>query len=184
MKVEFLKSIYRIEDYKPFRLPEVAFAGRSNVGKSSLINTLLNCKIAHTSKKPGKTKAVNFFKVEDRLILVDLPGYGYSAVPKKLKGEWKELIEGYIENSPFLKMVFILVDAKRGIEEEEKQLMEWLEYLKRPFTIVFTKIDKLSKNEVAQLKKEMEDKNPIFFSSLTKVGKKEIFSKLKELQCL
>lgn len=183
MKVEFVRSIYNIEDYKYINLPEVAFAGRSNAGKSSLINTLFNSKIAHTSKKPGKTKCINFFKIEDRFVVADLPGYGYAAVSKKMQNDWKDLIETYITQSKLLKMVFILVEAKRGLEFEETQLIDWLNYLNKPFTLVFTKIDKIGKNELALVKKSVKEYAPIFFSSKTKEGRKELISVLKGLQC-
>ncbi|GAB4440367.1 MAG: ribosome biogenesis GTP-binding protein YihA/YsxC [bacterium] len=183
MKVEFLKSVYNIEDYKNLNLPEIAFSGRSNVGKSSLINTLFNYKIAHTSKKPGKTKCINFFKVEDRFLVVDLPGYGYAAVSKKMQNDWKDLIEAYIARSRCLRRVFILVEAKRGLEFEEMQLMEWLDHLKRPFTLVFTKIDKIGKNELAVVKKHYSEYNPLFFSAVTKEGRKELITILKGEQC-
>lgn len=174
MKVEFLRSIHNFKDYKGFNLPEFAFAGRSNVGKSSLINCLLNTKIAHTSKTPGKTRAINFFSVDGRYILADLPGYGYAKVSKDEMLKWKDLIEAYISHSKRLKTVFILVDILRGLEEEERMLIDWLNYLKKPSKIVFTKIDKLSKNELRKKIDELSDITPLFFSSKTKEGKKEI----------
>ncbi len=181
MKVEFLKSIYHIDEYKGYGLPEVAFVGRSNVGKSSLINTLFQCKIAFTSKKPGKTRCINLFKVETGFVVADLPGYGYARVSKKMQEEWKELIESYVAKSKFLKAMVILSDVKRGLEEEELQLIDWLKFLKKPYLLVFTKTDKLSRNELANLKKEQKDLKAIYFSSVTGEGRKELFGEIKGL---
>lgn len=184
MKIEFLKGVYSPEEYKTFNLPEFAFCGRSNVGKSSLINALFQCKIAHTSKKPGKTRCINFFKVENSYIIADLPGYGYAEVSKKMQDDWKVLIEHYITSSQCLKKVFILVDVKRGLEQEELQLIDWLQFNKKIFRIVMTKIDKISKNELALAKKRVADYSPIFFSSVTKEGKKELQSDIREALCI
>lgn len=176
MKVKFLNSISNFADYKGFNLPEFAFAGRSNVGKSSLINTLVNTKIAYTSKKPGKTRLINFFLIEEKFVFADLPGYGYAKVSKEEMLKWKNLIESYISNSKNLKTVFILIDINRGLEQEEITLMDWLNFLKKPYKIIFTKIDKLSKNELNKKIKFFSDFNPIYFSSLTKTGRKELIS--------
>jgi len=184
LKVEFLKGVYNPEEYKTFNLPELAFCGRSNVGKSSLINAVFQCKIAHTSKKPGKTRCINFFKVDDRYIIADLPGYGYAEVSKKMQDDWKRLIEAYITTSASLKKVFILVDVKRGLEQEELQLIDWLKYHKKAFRIVMTKIDKITKNEFSLAKKRFSDINPVFFSSVTKDGRKELLSEIKEALCI
>lgn len=184
MFVEFVKSIYKIEDYTSFNLPEIAFSGKSNVGKSTLINALFQCKIAHTSKRPGKTKCINFYNVEKKFIVADLPGYGYASVPKKMQDDWKALIESYITTSKLLKKVFVLVDVKRGIEEKELQLMDWLSYINKPFKVIFTKIDKVNKNELLLAKKRYENYTPLYFSSLTKEGKKEIFAEIKGALCI
>lgn len=181
MKVKFIKSIHNFKDYNGFNLPEFAFAGRSNVGKSSLINTIVNIKIAHTSKKPGKTKSINFFLIEDKYIFADLPGYGYAKVSKEEILRWKELIESYISQSKHLKVVFILIDIFRGLESEEIALIEWLNYIKKPYKIIFTKIDKLSKNELNEKIKIYSDYNPIYFSSLTKAGKKDLIRYIEEV---
>lgn len=179
MNIEFLKSIYNFKDYKDYNLPELAFAGRSNVGKSSLINTLVNRKIAHTSKIPGKTRSINFYKIDNKLIFVDLPGYGYAKISKEAIVGWKELVESYITQSKNLKMIFLLVDISRGLEEEEHTLIDWLSYLKKPYKIIFTKIDKLSKSQLYEKIKEFSSLNPLFFSSKTKEGKSEFFKFLK-----
>lgn len=179
MRIEFLKSVFRFEDYAPYAQPEFAFGGRSNVGKSSLINTMFHCKIAHTSKTPGKTQCINFFKVENKYIIADLPGYGYARVSKEMQNHWKRLIESYIEKSACLKRVFILADIKRGLLDEELMFMEWLDHIRMPYKIVFTKIDKLSRNETAVMKRKYTELSPVFFSSVTGEGKKELLGILE-----
>ncbi|MCX7991604.1 MAG: ribosome biogenesis GTP-binding protein YihA/YsxC [Proteobacteria bacterium] len=180
MKVKFLKSIYDFKDYKGFNLPEFAFAGRSNVGKSSLINTLVNTKIAHTSKTPGKTRAINFFLIEDKYVLADLPGYGYAKITKEAQLSWKELIENYITSSKNLKILFILADISRGLEDEELTLIDWLKYIKRPYKIIFTKTDKLSRNELRTKINTYKDLSPLYFSSVNNEGKRELIKFIEE----
>ena len=134
----------------PGELPEVAFSGRSNVGKSSLINILLRRtrkKIAHVSSTPGKTQALNFYRVNDRFFLVDLPGFGYARVPKPVRGEWRELIEGYLSRSPQLRGVVHLVDARHPPTELDRHMMEYLSDVGVPALVVATKMDKLKKSE-------------------------------------
>lgn len=130
-------------------LPEIAFSGRSNVGKSSLINTLLRrtrSKIARVSSTPGKTQAINFYRVNDRFFLVDLPGFGYAKVPKALRDSWKPLIEGYLARSPELRGVVHLVDCRREPTEQDLEMMDFLAQLKVPALVVLTKMDKLNKS--------------------------------------
>lgn len=165
MKVELLKSIYNPQDYKDFGLPEFAFAGRSNAGKSTLINTLFRCQIAKVSKKPGKTQSINLYKVEKSYIIADLPGYGYAKVSGKTLLSWKNLVEGYIEKSKCLDTVFVLADVRRGIEEEELMLIDWLKTIKKNYRIIFTKIDKITKNELINIEKKYKDRDDIFFTS-------------------
>ena len=134
----------------PGELPEVAFSGRSNVGKSSLINILLRRtrkKIAHVSSTPGKTQALNFYRVNDRFFLVDLPGFGYARVPKPVRGEWRKLIEGYLSRSPQLRGVVHLVDARHPPTELDRHMMEYLSDVGVPALVVATKMDKLKKSE-------------------------------------
>ncbi len=181
MKVEFLKSLFDFKDYKGFGLPEFAFAGRSNVGKSSLINCLLNTKIAHTSKTPGKTRSINFYLIENRYILTDLPGYGYAKVSHQEMLKWKNLVESYISQARELRMVFVLSDILRGLEDEEEMLLDWLKILRKPSKIIFTKIDRLSKNEMIKKMNELNWLSPIYFSSKTKEGKQKVIKILEEL---
>ena len=134
----------------PGELPEVAFSGRSNVGKSSLINILLRRsrkKIAHVSSTPGKTRALNFYRVNDRFFLVDLPGFGYARVPQPVRGEWRELIEGYLSHSPRLRGVVHLVDVRHSPTELDRHMMEYLSEVGVPALVVATKMDKLKKSQ-------------------------------------
>ena len=134
----------------PGELPEVAFSGRSNVGKSSLINILLRRsrkKIAHVSSTPGKTQALNFYRVNDQFFLVDLPGFGYARAPRPVRGEWRELIEGYLSRSPRLRGVVHLVDVRHSPTELDRHMMEYLSGVGVPALVVATKMDKLKKSQ-------------------------------------
>ena len=128
--------------------PEVAFAGRSNVGKSSAINRLLARKhLARTSSTPGRTQQINFFGVDEKLVFVDLPGYGYAKVSHASRAAWRPLVESYLRTRDALVGVVLLVDARRGIEEDEAQLIEFLAVIGRPVIVVATKVDKLNRRE-------------------------------------
>ena len=142
---EFIRSIGKLEERpKPF-LPEFAFAGRSNVGKSSLINCILNRQnIARVSKSPGKTRSINYIKVNDNFYFVDLPGYGYAKVSHSEKKRWQALIEIYLESSNHLRILFALIDAKVGMKPNDLELLEYLQFRKIYFEIILTKSDKIS----------------------------------------
>jgi len=134
----------------PGELPEVAFSGRSNVGKSSLINILLHRsrkKIAHVSSTPGKTQALNFYRVNDRFFLIDLPGFGYARAPRPVRGKWRELIEGYLSCSPRLRGVVHLVDVRHSPTKLDRHMMEYLSEVGAPALVVATKMDKLKKSQ-------------------------------------
>jgi GTP-binding protein len=131
-------------------LPEVAFAGRSNVGKSSLLNLLLRRrKFARVSNTPGRTREINFFKVNDAFVLVDLPGYGYARVSKERRHEWRPLIEGYLRQATQLRGVVLLIDIRRDPTAEDRQMLEFLADIGVPTLVVVTKVDKLSRQAVA-----------------------------------
>ncbi len=148
-KVQFLKSIYDLKDLPPPKLPEIAFLGRSNVGKSSLINAFLNRKnVARVSSTPGFTKAINFFSVDNQFFLVDLPGYGFAKVSPKLKQQWKYLIEGYLNSIRDFRLLILIFDIRRKPDKMDKSLIEFVKYIKKPFCIVLNKVDTLSKAEV------------------------------------
>ena len=146
---EFITSIGNIEKYHDYNLPEITFVGRSNVGKSSLINALTNHKkLAKTSSLAGRTRLVNMFLINSRFILVDLPGYGYAKAGKEEQKEWQGLIEGYLQKSRQIKMVFVLVDIRIKPTEQDKQMLNYLYYYNMPFKVVATKADKLSKTQI------------------------------------
>lgn len=136
------------EGWPKVRLPQVAFAGRSNVGKSSVLNALAGGgKLAHVSRSPGRTRGIVFFEVDGKFAFADLPGYGYAKVSRAERDVWKSLVEGYFSACRRLKKVYLLVDVRRGPEEEERMLAEYLAGLDLPYRWVGTKIDKLSANE-------------------------------------
>jgi GTP-binding protein len=156
--------------------------GRSNVGKSSLINAVLNRKgVARVSQTPGKTQAVQFYLVNERFYLVDLPGYGYAKVPKSMSGTWRELVTSYLESAEDLKVIFLLLDVRRTPGEHDLQMHEWARALDTvEERIVLTKSDKLSNNQLAQARREiskeleLDDSAMIAASAVTKKGIEEI----------
>ncbi len=163
--------------------PEIAFAGRSNVGKSSLINRLLNRKIARTSNTPGRTQQLNFFVINNALTFVDLPGYGYAKVSKSERAAWQKLIEDYLINSPNLCGVVLIVDLRRGPEDEEYTLFEFLAHYNRPFLVVATKSDKLKRSQRDRQRKALGERlngyPPLLFSAQDGMGKDELWDALE-----
>lgn len=148
-KCEFLKSAVRKEQYPELDLPEIAFTGRSNVGKSSLINSLLNRKkLVKVSSNPGKTRLINFFLINEQYVMVDLPGYGYAAVSKSEKQSWGKMIEEYLKNRENLKNAVLLVDIRHAPTADDKLMYEFIKFYKEPVIIVATKLDKITKTSV------------------------------------
>ena len=146
--VSFLKSVFDLKQLPNPDMPEIAFAGRSNVGKSSLINRLIKRKnLVKTSGKPGKTQSLNFFLLDNSLYLVDLPGYGYAKVSKKMQASWQTLITGYLESRENLKCVIVIIDLRHAMKIVDLQLVDWLRSRGVPFLLVYTKADKLSANQ-------------------------------------
>jgi len=147
-RASFVKGVVRLADLPRARIPEIAFSGRSNVGKSSLLNRLAGMHaLARVSRTPGKTREINFYSVADRFHLVDLPGYGYARVPDSAKKSWGPLVEGYLESREQLGGVVQLLDLRHGPTELDRAMIEWLESKKRPILLAATKQDKLSRQE-------------------------------------
>ena len=160
VSAKFITSAAKPADFPPGRLPELAVVGRSNVGKSSLINSLVGQQgLARTSRTPGRTRLLNWFEVDGRFNLVDLPGYGYAAVDRDMRAGWQPLIEEYLGKRDVLSGVLLLIDVRRGPEAEELDFVPWLEQRKVPIVVALTKADKLPKNkrmlEVAKAKKTL-----------------------------
>jgi len=182
LSAEFVKSATKPSDYPPGTLPEIAIAGKSNVGKSSLINALLNRKgLAKTSASPGRTQVINFFRVNDRLSLVDLPGYGFARVPLEVRRAWKPMVETYLQTREAIRLVILILDSRRGLSPEDAALLDWLDYHRVPAAVILTKADKLSQLERARQKKGLagipllEGRPLIFFSAVTGEGKDELW---------
>jgi GTP-binding protein len=149
--VEFYRAAYKPADFPNDQRPQFAMVGRSNVGKSSLINSILRRKaVARVSQTPGKTQAIQFYLVNERFHLVDLPGYGYAKVSKEVKRSWGELVRSYLDSADQLRSIFLLLDARRTPSEDDRQMHEWTRAKGIDERIVLTKSDKLSNNELAR----------------------------------
>ena len=189
MKVsaKFVTSAAKPTDFPPSRLPELAVVGRSNVGKSSLINALVDQDgLARTSRTPGRTRLLNWFEVDGRFHLVDLPGYGYAAVDRNMRAGWQPLIEEYLSKRDALAGVLLLIDVRRGPESEELDFVPWLEAKKIPVVVALTKADKLPKNkrmlEIAKARKTLALKrDPIAVSAQTGDGIDTVWRALDKL---
>ena len=176
----FRLSAYSLSQAPSDRKPQIAFGGRSNVGKSTLINTILGQrKLARTSNTPGRTQALNFFEIDDRYYFVDLPGYGFARAPLAVKEAWGKLVDGYLSHSKNLAGVVALLDCRRDVRDEDQQLFEWLVDKKIPYVVILTKTDKLSANQLnkarARIKAELSS-DIISFSAKNGAGVKELWS--------
>jgi GTP-binding protein len=189
ISTEFLTGAVSAKQYPKEPLPEFAFVGRSNVGKSSLIKSLLNRKkLVRISSTPGKTQEINFFKINDKMMFVDLPGYGFARVPPAMQKKWKKMLEEYLsQREPLIAIVFI-VDIRRNPTELDLTLKEWLEELDRDYILLITKADKLSSSErqkqTKKIKAAFMGKNALDFtvySSKNHTGRKELWSQLEKL---
>ena len=182
---KFIKSVFKKSGLPEGQMPEIAFSGRSNVGKSSLINTLINRKgIAKTSSTPGRTQSINFIDVNNSIYFVDLPGYGYARVPDSVKKDWQHLIEGYLEKRDNLKLVILIIDSRRDPRDEEAQFADWLKLNGIPYVVVITKIDKLKKGKrmksYSAWRKFLEVDKVLPFSATTGEGKSGIWSTIEQ----
>ena len=188
ISAEFVTSAVKPAQYPAPEFPEIAFAGRSNVGKSSLINTLVNRKrLVKTSTTPGRTQLINFFIINAHLMMVDLPGYGYAKVPAAVKKQWGPMIETYLSGRPSLKAVVLLMDLRRTPGIEELAFMDWLQQYGVASVPVLTKADKLSKTEQIKQRKRIAEalertvESLILFSAKTGLGRETIWRQLEEL---
>ena len=186
MKAEFIVSSGKPDSFPSDRLPEIAFLGRSNVGKSSLINALVGQrKLAFTSNTPGRTQTINFYRVDGAFYFVDLPGYGYARVPAEFAAQWKILIDEYLQNRETLTLSCLVLDTRRGWMEKDLDLKRWLEHHGRAYLVVATKTDKLNQSEqehgLRAIRKEGVE--PMPFSALSGRGVREIWQAItKTLQ--
>ncbi|GLC31462.1 ribosome biogenesis GTP-binding protein YihA/YsxC [Clostridium omnivorum] len=186
---EFIISAVKPQQYPTDNRCEIAFVGRSNVGKSSLINSLTNRrKLAKVSGTPGKTRLINFFLINSSFYLVDLPGYGYAKVSKTEKASWGKIIETYLVKRPQLKKVVLLVDCRHKPTGDDIMMYEWIKHYGYDIAIVATKSDKLTKNELVKSEKLIretlkleKEKRIFYFSSLSKKGKEELLDNLFDI---
>ncbi len=178
MKSEFVVSAGAPEAFPAARLPEIAFLGRSNVGKSSLINALAGQRrLAFTSSTPGRTQTVNFYRIDEAFYFVDLPGYGYARAPRSHLLAWKSLIESYLQKRETLKLSCLILDGRRGWMDKDRDLKRWLEYHGRPYLVIATKTDKQnqSQRERGLCAIRREGVEPLPFSAVTGRGVREIW---------
>ena len=184
MLAEFVVSATSPQQFPKENLPEIAFLGRSNVGKSSLINALLGQKrLAFTSSRPGCTQTINFYRVDNSWSFVDLPGYGYAQVPVEETRAWKKLIENYLENRQTLQLSLLVLDARRGWMEKDLLLKDWLEAQGRDYQVVITKTDKLknqSERHACRTQAEAQGGDPILVSAQTGRGVREIWQAISK----
>src|SRR5438874_12435894 len=182
---EFLKSAFDEVDWPRDSIPEIAFLGRSNVGKSSLLNSLLGVRgLARTSSTPGRTQSVNFFLINDSFRFVDLPGYGYARAPKAVKAQWSAAAETYLAKREQLVLSIHIVDSRHEPSKQDLQLHEWLVHHRKPHLIVATKSDKLSKNQLRQnidrIARIFQTDQLVAYSSTEKLGREVVWAAIKK----
>ena len=188
-QAKFINSAPRLQDAPPDQGMEIAFAGRSNAGKSSAINTLVQQNaLARVSKTPGRTQLLNFFEIDSQRKLVDLPGYGYAKVPVSIKKEWQKMMENYLKNRQALCGIVLVMDIRHPLTEFDWQMVEWCEHSKLPLHILLTKADKLNfgaaKNTLLKVQKDLSQSSIVvtlqLFSALNKVGIEDVHQILDE----
>jgi GTP-binding protein len=170
-------------------LPEIAFLGRSNVGKSSVINSLVDKKLARTSNTPGRTRAINFYEIRragqprPELLFTDLPGYGYAKISREISQDWARFVDPYLQERPTLALCFALVDANIPAQESDRQLLEFLTSRGRPHAIIATKCDRMSGNDLTRAMRSLGQEYPgvpmVAFSAKTGVGKEDLWSQIR-----
>jgi GTP-binding protein len=189
-KQEFIISAYKLPQLPKDNIPEIILCGRSNVGKSSFINSLFNRRdLAKTSSTPGKTRSINYYLIDDKFYFVDLPGYGYAKTSLKERESWGKLLSKYIKTSKNIKLAFHFVDSRHGPTDLDLQLYELLMFSKIPYTLILNKIDKLTQSELSYSKKRIIEYFPelilgdnlFLYSSATKRGRKEVMLTLSKL---
>jgi GTP-binding protein len=186
----FMASATGAEHFPAPTLPEVAFLGRSNVGKSSVINTLIGAKLARTSSTPGRTRSINFFEVrwpgkpQPEVIFADLPGYGYAKLSREISQEWPKFIEPYLNDRPTLALCVALVDVNVPPQDSDRQLLDFLNSSGRDFLLIATKSDRLSNNQLRNALKTLSEAYPtapvIAFSAKTGAGRDEVWKKIRQ----
>ena len=186
--VEFLISAVNERQYPKNNLPEIAMVGRSNVGKSSLINCILNRKnFARVSSKPGKTVTINFYCIDNMLNIADLPGYGYAKVSKQEKDKWGNMINEYLDNENHASVIFLLVDSRHAPSEDDLMMLEWIRYSQRPFYVIATKVDKIKPSQKEETINQcfkplgIEKEQFIEFSSEKGTGKDAVIKIMEDL---
>lgn len=187
-KAEMVITAGMTSQFPQHDMPEIAFAGKSNVGKSSLLNAMLNRRaLARTSSQPGKTQTINFYSVQDTFMFVDLPGYGYAKVSKSERERWGKLIEGYLEKREHLQKIILLIDIRHEVGSNDKMMYDWIKHYHNEVVVVATKLDKIKRSQVQKqlsvIRKGLglsgTDKL-IAFSSETKQGKEELWKVIEE----
>ena len=186
---KFMTSATDVKQFPSASTPEVAFLGRSNVGKSSVLNSLVGEKIARTSSTPGRTRTINFFEIRRPgqpradVVFADLPGYGYAKVPRELMAEWPTFIEPYLAQREPLKLCIVLVDCNIAPQENDKQMIEWLRQSGKPFVVVATKADRVSGNQLRNNLRRLNEEHqvePLPYSARTGSGKAELWRAILE----
>jgi GTP-binding protein len=188
MDAQFVTSAARPEQFPAESLPEIAFLGRSNVGKSSLLNCLTGQKgLAFTSAKPGCTQLVNFYRIDGQFHFVDLPGYGYARVPAGIVVQWKQLIEQYLLHRQSLQLCFLILDARRGWMDKDLELKQWLEFHNRRYMVIATKTDKLKSQSnqrqgIAAIRSQSPETEALPFSAVNCRGAREIWQAISKIK--
>lgn len=188
-KIEFVKSVFSKNDFPNENLPQLILCGRSNVGKSSFINSIFKTKIAKTSSTPGKTRSLNFYKVESKFFIVDLPGFGFAKVSRNERYEWNKLILSLLSNYNSIKVAFHIIDSRHEPQENDIQLNQFIRDQDIPYFVILNKIDKLNQKEKSEsIKRVIEffpelilNENLFLFSAINNYGKKEIIQVISKL---